>query len=56
MINALLLSIAIMAFGIGVFYLTYSADLPDPVHKRAARRKGWGLLACFMVGLLITGL
>ena len=46
----------IMAFGIGGFYLTYSADLPNPAHKRTARRKGWGLLGCFAVGVLVAGL
>ena len=56
MITALLLSVAIMAFGIGVFYLTYSADLPDPGKKRMARLKGWGLLGCFAVGVLVAGL
>ena len=52
----LILAAAIMAFGIGVFYLTLSGDLPDPAHKRRTRRKGWGLLGCFVVGLLIAGL
>ena len=56
MITALLLSVAIMAFGIGVFFLTYGADLPDAISKRSARRKGWGLLGCFVAGLLIAGL
>ena len=36
MITPLLLSVAIMAFGIGVFYLTLSGDLPDPGKKCSA--------------------
>lgn len=52
----LTLAIAIMAFGIGMFYLTYSGDLPDPGKKRRMRRKGWGLLGCFVAGLLVAGL
>ena len=52
----IILAAAIMAFGIGVFYITLSADLPDPSKKRTARRKGWGLMGCFVVGLLIAGL
>ena len=52
----LTLAVAIMAFGIGMFYLTYSADLPDPGKKRTARWKGWGLLGCFVAGLLVAGL
>ena len=56
MITALLLSVAIMAFAIGVYYLTLSGDLPDAVAKRSARRKGWGLVGCFIAGLLIAGL
>ena len=52
----LTLAIAIMAFAVGVFYLTYSADLPDLVKKRSDRRKGWGLLGTFVVGVLLAGL
>ena len=52
----LCLAVAITAFGIGVFYLTYSADLPDPGKKRSVRRKGWGLVGCFVVGVLVAGL
>ena len=52
----MLLSVAIMAFGIGVFYLTLSGDLTDAVAKRSAQRKGWGLVGCFVAGLLIAGL
>ena len=52
----LILAAAIMAFGIGAFYLTLSGDLPDPAYKRRTRRKGWGLLVCFVMGLLIAGL
>ena len=52
----LILSVAVMSFGIGVFYITLSGDLPDPAHKRLTRRKGWGLLGCFVVGVLIAGL
>ena len=54
--QVLILAMAIMAFGIGLFYLTYSGDLPDPGKKRAARLKGWGLLGCFLVGVLVAGL
>ena len=36
----LTLAMAIMAFAVGVFYLTLSGDLPDPAHKRRSRRKG----------------
>ena len=50
------LAVAIMAFGIGVFYLTFSGDLPDPSKKRTARRKGWGLVGAFVAGLLVAGL
>ena len=50
------LAAAIMAFGIGVFHITLGADLPDPTSKRAARRKGWGLVGCFVVGVLVAGL
>ena len=54
--QVLILAMAIMAFGIGIFYLTLSGDLPDPAKKRSARRKGWGLLGTFLVGLLVAGL
>ena len=54
--QVLCLAASIMAFGIGVFYLTLSGDLPDPARKRMARRKGWGLLGCFVAGLLVAGL
>ena len=54
--QVLILVVAIMAFGIGVFYLTYSGDLPDPAHKRKANRKGWGLPGCFGVEVLVAGL
>ena len=56
MITPLLLSVAVMAFGFGAFYLTPSVNLPDPGKKRRMRRKGWGLLGCFVVGVLIAGL
>ena len=54
--QVLILAVAVMAFGIGVFYLTYSADLPGDLDKKRTRRKGWGLLAVFVAGLLIAGL
>ena len=38
--HVLMLSVTVMAFGIGVFYVTLSGDLSDPVAKRTARRKG----------------
>ena len=50
------LAMAVMAFGIGVFFVTYSADLLNAGEKRRTRWKGWGLLACFVVGVLIAGL
>ena len=56
MITALILSIAIAAFAVGCFYITLSGDLPDFGEKRRARRKGWGLIGVFAVGLLFAGL
>ena len=54
--QVLILAAAIMAFAAGTFLLTYSADLPDAGAKRRTRKKGWGLLAVFVAGLLIAGL
>lgn len=33
--QVLILAVAIMAFGIGIFYLTLSGDLPDPADSTA---------------------
>ena len=38
--QVLILAMAIMAFGIGVFYLTLSGDLPDSSEKRMGRQSG----------------
>ena len=54
--QTLILAMAIMSFAVGVFHLTLSGNLPDPGKKRRARRKGWGLLGCFVVGVLVAGL
>ena len=51
-----ILSVTVMAFGIGTFYLTLSGDLPDALDRKRTRRKGWGLLGVFVAGLLIAGL
>ena len=39
----------------GLLSLVPRGDLPDPAPKRMARRKGWGLLGCFEVGVLVAG-
>ena len=51
-----ILAAAIMAFGVGGFFVVLSGDLPDPDHKRRTRRKGWCLVGVFVAGLLIAGL
>ena len=56
MIAPLILSIAIVAFAVGCFYITLSADLPDPGHKKKTRQRGWVLVGCFVVGVLLAGL
>ena len=54
--QVLILAVAVMAFGIGVFYLTYSADLPDPTHKRRASAEGLGASFCKNRDTLINSL
>ena len=51
-----ILSVAIMAFAVGVFYITLSGDLPDPDRRKRTLRKGWGLVGVFIAGVLVAGL